>query len=126
MHEAIQRGLVRACHDLSEGGLAVALAEMCLAGGWGARIDQGLLDLDLEEEVRLFSESNTRFVVEVSTDKAQELAALFSEIDAFRQIGSVLEYPMLQISGEVQGYDPEAIAASIADLKEAWQKPLRW
>ena len=41
LHRAIQRGLVRACHDLSEGGLAVAAAEMAFAGGLGARIDVG-------------------------------------------------------------------------------------
>src|SRR5205807_8120493 len=39
VHEAIRRGLVRSCHDLSEGGLAVALAEMAFAGGVGADID---------------------------------------------------------------------------------------
>ena len=39
MHQAIQAGLVRACHDLSEGGLAVAAAEMAFAGGFGADID---------------------------------------------------------------------------------------
>ena len=37
MHRGIQRGLVRACHDLSEGGLAVAAAEMAFAGGLGAQ-----------------------------------------------------------------------------------------
>ena len=36
VHAAIDAGLVRACHDLSEGGLAVALAEMAFAGGFGA------------------------------------------------------------------------------------------
>jgi hypothetical protein len=38
MHQAIHAGLVRACHDLSEGGLAVAAAEMAFAGGLGAKI----------------------------------------------------------------------------------------
>ena len=38
MHKAIHAGLVRACHDLSEGGLAVAAAEMAFAGGFGAKI----------------------------------------------------------------------------------------
>ena len=39
LHQAIDAGLVRACHDLSEGGLAVAVAEMAFAGGFGAKID---------------------------------------------------------------------------------------
>lgn len=33
VHRAIREGLVRACHDLSEGGLATAVAEMAFAGG---------------------------------------------------------------------------------------------
>ena len=41
VHAAINRGLLRSCHDLSEGGLAVALAEMAFAGGLGAHGDAG-------------------------------------------------------------------------------------
>ena len=40
VHAAIAKGLVRACHDLSEGGLAVALAEMAFAGGVGADVTE--------------------------------------------------------------------------------------
>ena len=36
LHKAIQAGLVQSCHDVSEGGIAIALAEMCIAGGLGA------------------------------------------------------------------------------------------
>src|SRR5262249_22561614 len=39
MHQAIQKGYVRACHDLSEGGLAVAAAEMAFGGDWGMSLD---------------------------------------------------------------------------------------
>ncbi len=62
LHQAMRAGLVRACHDLSEGGLAVALAEMCLAGRLGAAVASPL------SVVALFSESLTRFVVEVRPD----------------------------------------------------------
>ena len=61
--EAIQSGSVAACHDCSEGGIAVALAEMAFAGGLGMEIT--LPKNALRDEVLLFSESNTRFVVEV-------------------------------------------------------------
>jgi phosphoribosylformylglycinamidine synthase len=54
---------VYACHDLSEGGLAVALAEMCIGGRIGCKID--LSCLRGEDYVKLFSESNTRWVLEV-------------------------------------------------------------
>src|SRR5207247_1178833 len=55
---AINGGLVRACHDLSEGGLAVALAEMAFAGGVGADVTGGG---ELPDALRLFAESPTRF-----------------------------------------------------------------
>src|SRR5262249_38947372 len=60
LHRAIQQGLIRACHDLSEGGLAVAVAEMAFAGGVGADLTniRGIADKETDE-VLLFSESTT-------------------------------------------------------------------
>ena len=69
MHRAIRGGLVRACHDLSEGGLAVAAAEMAFAGGLGARLQLDAMPAsgELGDARRcLFSESNTRFLCEVA------------------------------------------------------------
>ena len=68
IHAAIKRGLLRSCHDLSEGGLAVALAEMAFAGGFGAAVTLTDVPRDADaasDFVLLFSESPTRFVVEV-------------------------------------------------------------
>ncbi len=66
LHDAIQAGLVAGCHDISEGGLAVAVAEMALAGRMGCHINLDLMpDNTPHPLVRLFSESPTRFVVEV-------------------------------------------------------------
>ena len=70
VHRAIDAGLVRACHDLSEGGLAVAAAEMAFAGGLGRRSRSGQSALRPttampNSAVLLFSESNTRFLCEV-------------------------------------------------------------
>jgi len=59
VHSAISQGLVRACHDLSEGGLAVAAAEMCFAGGIGADVTS--LRDELSDDAKLFSESPSRF-----------------------------------------------------------------
>jgi phosphoribosylformylglycinamidine synthase len=125
LHEAIRQGLVRSCHDLSEGGLAVAIAEMCLAGGLGAIIDGALgkKESDVKTGSFLFSESNTRFLIEVAEQNRKDLESIFSEIP-FMRIGQVLEYAMLEISSTE--YDGLAVAAPISDLKEAWQKPLRW
>jgi phosphoribosylformylglycinamidine synthase len=64
LHDAIATGKVRACHDVSEGGLAVALAEMCIAGRLGANIDR-LPHPD--HTVSFFSESLGRFVCEIAS-----------------------------------------------------------
>jgi phosphoribosylformylglycinamidine synthase len=64
LHDAIATGKVRACHDVSEGGLAVALAEMCIAGRLGANIEH-LPHPD--HTVSFFSESVGRFVCEIAT-----------------------------------------------------------
>jgi phosphoribosylformylglycinamidine synthase len=68
LHQAISRGLVRSCHDLSEGGLAVAVAEMALAGRLGADLDlKGMPRTSRARHVAslLFSESPSRFLAEV-------------------------------------------------------------
>ncbi|MCC7083417.1 MAG: phosphoribosylformylglycinamidine synthase subunit PurL, partial [Pirellulales bacterium] len=72
MHAAIQDSSVRACHDLSEGGLAVAIAEMCFAGGIGAEIELANVpkSAKLSAVQLLFSESNTRFLCEVRPEHA--------------------------------------------------------
>ena len=73
-------GLVRACHDLSEGGLAVALAEMAFAGGCGAQVLLGCVPRQIEaagadrvDAILLFSESATRLVCEVPADSAAQV-----------------------------------------------------
>lgn len=67
LFQAIQKGQVRACHDLSEGGLAVAAAEMAFSGGLGLEIDASRIDApkDTSDISILFSETPSRFLVEV-------------------------------------------------------------
>jgi len=135
LHEAIDAGLVRSCHDMSEGGLAVAAAEMSFAGGLGARISLGEVPRDedvTQAAVLLFSESNTRFLVEVSEENAGRFEAALSEIP-HALVGEVAETGRLQILDVSDSDDPDSetevplvVDASIDELKEAWQKPLRW
>ncbi|MBN2848666.1 MAG: phosphoribosylformylglycinamidine synthase subunit PurL [Coriobacteriia bacterium] len=70
---AIRTGIVRSAHDCSEGGLAVALAECCIAGGVGARVSAGS---DLPGAVALFSESQARAVVTVAAGHYDALKTL--------------------------------------------------
>ena len=123
MHRAIHAGLVRACHDLSEGGLAVAAAEMAFAGGFGAEIDLGAIPCEggLDTVERLFSESNTRFLCEVRVENAGAFEAAIAGA-ACARIGYVTDGDRL----EIRASDAIVVESDLATLKEAWQKPLRW
>ena len=81
VHRAIQAGLVRACHDLSEGGLAAAAAEMAFAGGLGLDIDLDRVPCSEDAvvpETLLFSESNTRFLCEIRAEYADAFETMFN------------------------------------------------
>jgi phosphoribosylformylglycinamidine synthase II len=123
LHEAIHRGLVRSCHDLSEGGLAVAVAEMAFAGNVGADVTNLPPVGQSVDEAALFSESQTRFLVEVTAGNAAAFQSVFGQEVPIAQIGRTSKEPRLRIAG----LDGQWIVwASLEQLKEAWQKPLRW
>ncbi|MCA9249260.1 MAG: phosphoribosylformylglycinamidine synthase subunit PurL, partial [Planctomycetales bacterium] len=125
MHRAIDRQLVRACHDLSEGGLAVAIAEMAFAGGLGAQISLDALPAAAdaaETVVRLFAESNTRFLCEVAPECVALFEAALGNAAPFAALGVVTDDGQLTIEHAGKA----VVAASINTLKDAWQRPLDW
>ncbi len=94
LHEALRSGRVLACHDLSEGGLAIALAEMSIAGRLGLSIDA----LPGPDPVSaLFSESSSRFVCEVAADDVQWLAEQLDE--PVTVLGTVTDAPTFALPG---------------------------
>jgi len=121
----MEKGLVRACHDLSEGGIGVAAAEMAFAGGLGMVINLGQVPLGEavnRDDYVLFSESNTRFLVEVAPKDSHQFEGMMAGVD-FAAIGQVTGKGRL----EVYGLNREIVlSALIVELKEAWQRPLRW
>jgi phosphoribosylformylglycinamidine synthase II len=122
---AIANGLIVSCHDCSEGGLAVALAEMAFAGGLGIKADlRGLpKSTDCSRiDTQLFSESNSRYIVEVGPENYDAFAKMMLNLP-FGQIGKVIEEKTLIIKAE---NGKKVIEADIDSLKEAWQKPLDW
>jgi phosphoribosylformylglycinamidine synthase subunit PurSL len=125
VHRAIHAGLVRSCHDLSEGGLAVAAAEMAFAGGLGATLDVrplGLSGSRDDDPILLFSESTTRFLIEVPPAKRDELQRVFGHLPLY-EIGRVTESGHLIVNGVE---DERIIDAACSELKSAWLKPLAW
>jgi phosphoribosylformylglycinamidine synthase subunit PurSL len=125
MAEAISRGLVASCHDCSEGGLAVSLAEMAFAGGLGIEANLSGLPRGADcwrTDTQLFSESNSRYIVEIEPDKYDAFAKLMLNLP-FGQLGKVSASPRLVIRTP----DGRAIVdADIAALKQAWQKTLKF
>jgi phosphoribosylformylglycinamidine synthase len=117
LHRAIAGGLVQACHDCSEGGLGVALAEMCLAGGLGAEVDIRGVANDLPDTAALFAESLCRFVVEVRPEVAAAFTAKLAGVPLTR-LGTVNESGVLHIRGQ-QG--AELLRLPVAELERAWR-----
>ena len=122
LHQAICRGSVRSCHDLSEGGLAVAAAEMAFAGGLGLEITLDSIEqaTGLPAGVILFSESNGRLLCEIEPDHCDEFEASIGS-DCYRLGNVVAAEHLLMMSGNEQ-----LIAAGLDELKAAWQSPLNW
>ena len=122
LHKAIASGLVASCHDLSDGGLGVALAESAFAGGLGARLALGDLVLEgvLRNDVALFSETPCRFLVSVIQEKR---IAFERTMNGFPVacVGEVTEEPRVIATG----LDGNVVVdAAIQGLKKAWQEPL--
>ena len=120
--KAIDSGLIKSCHDLSEGGLAVAVAEMAFAGGYGLEIDLYKLPAKALErsDFALFSESNSRFLLEVSEKDRQKFEALMKGKMCV-QIGKVTKEEKLLIHGLNQKI---VVDASLAELRRCWKKTL--
>jgi phosphoribosylformylglycinamidine synthase len=106
LHQAIQNGLVRSAHDLSEGGLAVAVAEMCIGGRLGMKLDFA--------ESALFTEVNGCLLVEIAPAGASAFEQQFKDLP-FNKIGSVTQAPTLNIR--------ESVSISVTDLANAFNNP---
>ncbi|MDH3999159.1 MAG: AIR synthase-related protein, partial [Desulfuromonadales bacterium] len=123
VNAAQEEGLVASCHDLSDGGLAVALAETAFSGGFGIKADLNSVPVTaaMREDHLLFSESASRLLITVKPEHQERFEQLFAgQICAC--IGEVSNDDMLQITG-LKG--EILVRSSIDQLKEAWQSPLR-
>ncbi|MHB8599588.1 MAG: phosphoribosylformylglycinamidine synthase subunit PurL [Ktedonobacteraceae bacterium] len=122
---AIRKGLVKACHDLSEGGLAVAAAEMSLAGLLGLTIDIEKVKADgvNEDDTRLlwllFSESPSRFLLEIAPEQqtAFEAYLLDAGIQDFAQIGTVTDAHRFV----VRQREETLMELAVDDVQRAWK-----
>lgn len=88
LHQAISNGIIKSAHDLSEGGLAVAIAEMCIGGRLGVEINF--------EDSNLFNEVNGCLLVEVTPENKTSFEKQFANLP-FQKIGTVISNPTLKL-----------------------------
>jgi phosphoribosylformylglycinamidine synthase len=121
---AMAQGLVASCHDCSDGGLGVALAETAFAGGLGMDVDLRCVPGagDLPDDVTLFSETPSRFVVTVRAEQVAAVETILQELP-WAAVGHVTDTPALRVVGCSGAL---LIDAGIDRLKAAWQTPLDW
>ncbi|MBU7016860.1 MAG: phosphoribosylformylglycinamidine synthase subunit PurL [Theionarchaea archaeon] len=106
--EAMDKKWILSCHDISHGGLAVCLCEMALGGNVGVHIR-----VNGDKQVQLFSESNSRWVIEVKKGNDKDIEELFGE-DAHK-LGEVTGSRIIVDS---------IIDLSLEEVRTAWETPL--
>ncbi|OAS13388.1 phosphoribosylformylglycinamidine synthase subunit PurL [Paenibacillus oryzisoli] len=112
--KAIQEGLVASAHDLSEGGLAVALAESCISGNIGAEVN---VTSELRPDFALFSETQSRIVLSATPDKADALKHwIASQGVPYQEIGKVTgSYLTVKIN------DEQRLQSPVSELAKVWK-----
>lgn len=125
LSRATGKNLVKAMHDCSDGGIAIALAEMVFSGGLGAEIFLTAAPYQSaakRNDFLLFSESNSRFVVEVARKKQKEFEKILKGLP-FGLAGCLTDrndFKIYGLGGEV------CVDIDARKLKEAWKEPLKW
>ncbi|MGC9358935.1 MAG: phosphoribosylformylglycinamidine synthase subunit PurL [Anaerolineae bacterium] len=120
LHKAIQAGLVAACHDCSEGGLAVALAEMCIAGHLGVKGSLKAQPTEGEEPHDawlLFAETNARFVVEVGPEYQTNFEEMLRDVP-YGLLGKVTRAEELVVEGL---HGEPVLRVTMEALRQAWR-----
>ncbi len=110
--KAMDKRLVKSCHDCSDGGLAVAVAEMCISGQMGAQIDLSAMDGSLP--VKLYSESNSRWIVEVDGKDVTDFMEIMG--DDATLIGIT--------KGDELVIKDNGTRIPVAEMRKAWNDPI--
>jgi len=123
LERAITSGIIRSCHDISDGGLACCLAESAFAGGYG--IDVQLASVPqagiFRDDVLLFSESQSRFVVSIRKKDLSRFSSIFRTVP-YGIIGTTRKDGRFTVTGI---NNTVIIDTEIGLLMDAWQAPFR-
>jgi phosphoribosylformylglycinamidine synthase len=123
MEKAIKAGIIRSCHDISDGGLACALAESAFAGDVGIDVDLNAVPCSgvFRDDMLLFSESASRFVATIREKDLESFQKLFTSVP-YGVIGKVIAGKAFRVKG-LRG--DVIMDTDIDYLKEAWQRPFK-
>ena len=123
LYQAISQGLVTSCHDLSDGGLAVSLAEMAIGGKMGFEVDLSLVprcqELSLEEI--LYSESASRLLLTVKPEHKARFENMFVG-QKLACLGQTIASPELNFYFQ----DKPVMQISVQEATQAWKRTLDW
>jgi len=117
---AIDKKQIVSCHDISEGGLGVCISEMCIGGNIGAQINLNNVSKNLRSDFKLFSESNTRWVVEVEKEKQKDFEKTLKENKTtFVKIGEIKSDKIV-----IEDNDKKIIDQKISNLRDIWKNTI--
>lgn len=117
VHELINANIIHACHDISEGGIAVALAEMCIGGAIGAHGDLTFLK-EQRADLFLFSETAGCFLAEVKNEDLDN--PLFASIP-HQIIGKTVKKPIITM----EHTNKVLFQIEVSLLQQCWQRPMK-
>jgi len=122
LSEAIKEGIVDSCHGVYKGGLAVALAQISFAGGYGLEIDLDKIPTENLKRIDkiLYSESPSRFLITISPENKGRFEKILKE-NIFKEIGKVRDDEEFLIVAKRK----PIVQEDIYKLKEAWQKTFK-
>lgn len=120
--KAIEKGMVAACHDVATGGLAVTLAEMCMGGDIGCKVDLSKIGAKKGAKIgtreRLFTETNTRWVVAIPEGKKKAF------IDHMKKV-KVPTFEVGKVSGdhmEIKAGKQKVSKLKVSKMRDVWSQ----
>ena len=120
LHKAISEGFIKSCHDISDGGIGVALAESSLGGRLGADVSIDMIpikDKNMETSRILFCETPSRFIITIKADDAKKFENIMDD-DCVKRIGNTTKNPVLRIARN-RNY---VIEMPISEINKAWKR----
>ncbi|UCH72569.1 MAG: phosphoribosylformylglycinamidine synthase subunit PurL [Thermoplasmatales archaeon] len=118
---AIKKEYVASCHDVSEGGIGVCLSEMAIGGDIGANVNLSQVGNNIRSDFKLFSESNTRWIVEIKKDKQKYFDILLKkEKTPFIKIGETDQRKLV-----ISDLEKNTVDLDLEDIRYAWKNAIK-